>query len=366
MPSTTLPYCPRYVPPPPTQENLDFADLAVIDLAKALTPEGRLELFPQVRDAFRTHGFIYAINHGWTQKQTDRIFDIANVPFTSVSADEAKAYAGDPKKDGYYQGFKTRGSWRLDSENEVFDQIEHYSLNRKVYTRSHPEALRPFLPEIEDFTHHNHYNVVHPILRLLALSLELPEETFVEKHRFDAAGETCARFIKYFKRSQAEEEKSKNVWLKGHADLGSVSVLWSQPIGGLQILSPDGKWRWVRHIDNALVINTGEAMEFLTGGYFKSTIHRVTQPPADQHAYDRLGVFYFSMPDDDVQLVPSAESPVLQRVGIEWCCTDDVAPNMEAWRKGRSAAYGVTPLKQGEKEGVEEEIISGIVVKHYN
>ena len=36
-------------------------------------------------------------------------------------------------------------------------------------------------------------------------------------------------------------------------DTGSVTILWSQPVSGLQILSPDGKWRWVRHIDNALV-----------------------------------------------------------------------------------------------------------------
>ena len=36
-------------------------------------------------------------------------------------------------------------------------------------------------------------------------------------------------------------------------DVGSVTILWSQPVGGLQILSPDGQWRWVRHMDNALV-----------------------------------------------------------------------------------------------------------------
>jgi isopenicillin N synthase-like dioxygenase len=38
-----------------------------------------------------------------------------------------------------------------------------------------------------------------------------------------------------------------------HADIGSITILWSQPIGGLQILAPDGKWKWVRHIDNGLV-----------------------------------------------------------------------------------------------------------------
>lgn len=36
-------------------------------------------------------------------------------------------------------------------------------------------------------------------------------------------------------------------------DFGTVTILYSQPIGGLQILSPDNKWRWIKHIDNALV-----------------------------------------------------------------------------------------------------------------
>lgn len=63
---------------------------------------------------------------------------------------------------------------------------------------------------------------------------------------------------------------TNNVWLKGHTgtqsaafrakhsfltsqDFGSITVVWSQPISALQILSSDGKWRWIKHIDNALV-----------------------------------------------------------------------------------------------------------------
>jgi isopenicillin N synthase-like dioxygenase len=48
---------------------VEFADLAIIDLSKAHTPEGRQELYPQLRDALRTQGFVYAINHGYTQAQ---------------------------------------------------------------------------------------------------------------------------------------------------------------------------------------------------------------------------------------------------------------------------------------------------------
>jgi len=36
-------------------------------------------------------------------------------------------------------------------------------------------------------------------------------------------------------------------------DIGTITVLYSQPIAALQILGPDGKWKWVKHIENALV-----------------------------------------------------------------------------------------------------------------
>ena len=103
----------------------------------------------------------------------------------------------------------------------------------------------------------------------------------------------------------------------------------------------------------------------LSGGFYKGTIHRVVQPPVDQRGYTRLGAFYFGMADDTVRLVPLAESPVLQRVGVQRRCKDEDAPTMEEWRKARTRAYGQTVLKKNER-GIEEEVVSGLVVKHYN
>ncbi|KAF8546095.1 Clavaminate synthase-like protein [Imleria badia] len=366
MPSVTLPKCPRYIAPPPTQVDLEFADLAIIDLSKARTPEGRAELSPQLRDALRTNGFVYAINHGYTQAQRDRMFDIADVPFTAVPPDEMKIYTANIEKVGYYAGYKARKYWKVDTENSIFDQIEQYRINCNVTSRPVPQALRPFLPELDAFARHNHFNILYPILRLIALSLELQEEILVEKHAFAEEGTALIGFMKYYRRTEEDEEKSKNVWLKGHTDIGSVTILWSQPVGGLQILSPDGKWRWVRHIDNALIINTGDMLEFLSGGFYKPTIHRVVQPPHDQSAYDRLGALYLSMPDDGVRLLPFADSPLLQRVGIERRFPDEEAPLSEAWRLERSSKYGRVVLKKGSEENTEEEVVGGIVVKHYN
>jgi len=354
----------HYVPAPEAQEDLEYADLAVIDFAKLSTPSGKAELAVQVRDGMRQQGFVYVINHGYSAAQTERMFDVADVAFAAVSDEEKQKYAGKMLQTGSYQGYKMRQYWHIDAG--VHDQVENYNVNRDVTKKEHPEAVKPVLPEIREFAKQNHFKVLHPILRLLALGMELPENTFADIHGYDAVGETYVRFMKYYPRSAEEEAQTKNVWLKGHTDFGSITILYSQPVAALQILSPDGKWRWIRHIPNALVINAGDALEYLSGGFYRGTIHRVVQPPPSQHGYTRLGVFYFAMPDDNVRLTPylSPANPVW----LDRKFKDEDAPTMEVHRKGRTSAYGKTVLKKTEDGdgNVEEEVINGVVIKHYN
>jgi len=345
---------------------LDYANLPVIDLEKAGTPEGRRALAEEVRDATTKHGFFYVINHGYTQAQTDRIVDIGDIAFTQVSEAEKQKYAGTMKQTGSYQGYKLREYWHID--NGVRDQLEHYNLHRDVTKREHPEILRTFLPEIQAFARHNHCQVLHPILRLLAVGMELPEDAFVDIHGFSADGDTFVRFMKYYPRSKEDEIKTKNVWLKGHTDFGSITVLYSQPVAALQIMTKEGQWKWVRHIENALVINIGDTLELLSGGFYKATIHRVVQPPLDQQSYTRLGAFYFAMANDNVRLDPLPQIPVHKRVGVTRTAGDGAEmPTMETWRKARTAAYGQSEPKVTDKEkGVEEEIFNGVIMRHYN
>ncbi|KAJ7059259.1 Clavaminate synthase-like protein [Mycena amicta] len=363
MPSLTLPSAPRLAQPPTTTENLDYAELPIIDLSRDTNTLARSELAVQVRNAMHTHGFFCVVGHGYTPEETARMFDIADITFSAVDPEEKQVYEGKMKEVGSYQGYKPRQYWHID--NGVHDQLEHYNINRDVTKRGHPAPVRPFLPEIEAFARYSHMNVLHPVLRLLALGLELPEDELVNIHGFDSVGETYVRFMKYYPRTQEEENKTNNVWLKGHTDFGTITVLYSQPIAALQILGQDGKWRWVKHIENAIVINAGDALEFLSGGYYKATIHRVVQPPPDQQHLTRLGVFYFCMTDDAVKLAPLAHSPVLQRAGISRRFTDEEAPTMEQWRRGRTSAYGKSELLKADSD-VEEEVINGVLVKHYN
>ena len=76
--------------------------------------------------------------------------------------------------------------------------------------------------------------------------------------------------LRSFPYSPEDERKVNDVWLKGHTgmyvsagldytdhlpyiDSTSVSILWSQPVPGLQVKSRKGEWRWVRHIENGVV-----------------------------------------------------------------------------------------------------------------
>ena len=104
---------------------MDWADLPVIDLAKFENVENHPLLASQIQDAFLTHGFFYVINHGYRQseakilfislpcylmpEQTDRIFDIADVPFTGVSNEEKQLYGAAIKETGSYLGYKFPG-----------------------------------------------------------------------------------------------------------------------------------------------------------------------------------------------------------------------------------------------------------------
>ena len=107
-------------------------------------------------------------------------------------------------------------------------------------------------------------------------------------------------------------------------------------------------------------------MEFLCGGYYPSTRHRVILPPSDQRNIARLGVFYFAMAADHMRLTPHEESEVLKRVGVRHLCPPGQEPTMEEWRTHRTKSYGTVELTQGREKNVEEEIVHGVVVKHYN
>ena len=67
---------------------------------------------------------------------------------------------------------------------------------------------------------------------------------------------------------------------------------------------------------DADIVNVADALEFLSGGYLRSTVHRVVRPPEEQAEQPRLSLIYFARPQADVKVRP-VESPLLKRLGSQ-------------------------------------------------
>ncbi|KAI0774828.1 Clavaminate synthase-like protein [Trametes elegans] len=364
---------PRWTYPPTSDKEFDFAKLETLDLSRVTgdnyenVPE---DVVKTIGDAFSRDGFIYATNHGLSSEQILRQFSIAQLAFDGVSEEEKSEYRAKILEAGDFTGYKPRGHWKLKG---VADQIEHFSLGAQSYRPERreaifPPALRPLVDEIEEFAEYNHEHIYRKILTVLSLVLKLPP-TYLwdlasnKDERFD-----LFRYALYHPPPPGDDSKTDGVRLQGHTDFNAVSLLYSQPIVSLQVLMPDNVWRYVRHVPDALVINLGDAMHFISGGYLKQTIHRVVSPPDPaQVPYRRVGVFYFAQFNRSTRLAPIADSPVAASTGKTFFDEGRKSPTAWEWEESRVKAYG----QGGQKKVIdggheEEEMIGGEKVVHYN
>ena len=200
---------------------------------------------------------------------------------------------------------------------------------------------------------------------LFAIVLELPEDYFTARHRYDEAVSDChLRYMKYHARDAATNAKLDNIWVKGHTDFGSLTLLFRQPVAALQVRGAEGSWKWVKPYDGSITVNVADALQFLTNGFLKSSIHRVVAPPPDQAGIDRLGVLYFVRPENNLPLKP-VDSPVLKRLGYKSEGSEVEGITAGDWVKARVKA-GVDRSKEARSEVSEQEILKGVKAKYFD
>ncbi|WWC90403.1 uncharacterized protein L201_005338 [Kwoniella dendrophila CBS 6074] len=302
---------------PETKEDLDWADLPTIDLSKFSNPQGKKELAQELIEAIRTKGFFYVINFGIPQEKVDRQFSLGN-QFYDLPLEEKSKYTAD-LDNGAFNGYKPAGRNIL--AGGIRDRIEHYNIPKfdGYHERDQPDIIRENIGEIEEFARSLHTNVLDPLHALIAIALELPEDYFINLHKYENPSEDHLRYMMYrhFTPEQIEQIQSDDgVYSLGHTDLGTLTLLFRQPVAALQIKDhATGDWKWAKPLNGSLTVNTCDALSFLTGGYIKSTVHRVQIPPKDQNQFDRLGLLYFARPSNDLPLA-TIKSPLLEREGF--------------------------------------------------
>ncbi|KAH9957689.1 Clavaminate synthase-like protein [Russula dissimulans] len=321
---------------PETTENLDWAELLTLDLSKYGTPQGKQELAQFLIKALREKGFFYVKNFNISQEDVNRQFSIGR-EFYELPLEERLKYVPDGLDQGKFNGYIPAGRRILDAKTGIRDRVEIYNIPKfnGHFKHHHPQLIQETIHEVERFARLLHSQVLDPLHTLLAVALELPEDYFRNIHNYDVKSEDHLRYMKYTKFTSEENAAIGDSWVRAHTDLGSFTLLFRQPVAALQIRDPiHNEWKWVKPQDATLTVNACDAISFLTGGYVKSTIHRVVAPPKDQQHVDRLGLLYFSRPHNDVVLNTIADSPVLRREGFTQNVFEksgNPVPTVEAW-----------------------------------
>ncbi|CAG8283267.1 unnamed protein product [Penicillium salamii] len=317
-----------------TKYELDWADLATLDLSQFEVPGGKRRLANQLNEAIHEIGFFYIANVGLTSEQVDRQFAIGR-KILGLSEEEKLKYRAD-LEGGSYNGYRPLGS--IEILPGLYDNVEFYNVFKFVdkYRREHPAVVQQYYTEIETFHRLIHENIAFKLLQLIAIILELPEDALTNHHLYKDDSESFLRYMRYRNRSSSENSKFQELYLRGHTDFGSLTFVFSQPIAGLQVKTPDGNWKYVKPYPGSIVVNTADCLQFWTNGYLQSSIHRVVVPPEDQRHVDRFGLLYFARPTDSMNL-ETMESPLLRRLGLKNDDKKDDQPPLEVgeWIRSR-------------------------------
>jgi isopenicillin N synthase-like dioxygenase len=114
------------------------------------------------------------------------------------------------------------------------------------------------------------------VMRALALGLGL-EETFFDK--LVDAGDNNLRLLHYPPVPKDTFQKPNTVRAGEHSDYGTITLLFQDTRGGLQVRSPKGTFVNATPIEGTIVINAGDLLARWANGRIASTKHRVVEPP---------------------------------------------------------------------------------------
>lgn len=140
------------------------------------------------------------------------------------------------------------------------------------------------------------------VMSAIALGLGLGEGFFNE---YVQTGDNNLRLLHYPPVSREVFEKNQGQVRAGaHTDYGSITLLWQDGRGGLQVQADDGDWKDVVPVPQTVVVNAGDLLARWSNDRIKSTKHRVVEPPAkiagDAQEYPaRYSIAYFCNPDYD-------------------------------------------------------------------
>lgn len=290
-------------------------NIPLIDFAPFLSddPVSQQRVAREIYHACHDIGFIYLVNHGIPQEAINRAFEQSRHFFNLPLAKKQEvAWSSEASNRGYV-GIERE---RLD-ENQPGDLKEAFNVGKEVspaeaadqgvalVQNCWPEGESQFKAAITDFFEVCAAGAAR-VFRAFAIALSMPENFLVDKH---ASHGYTLRLLHYPPLNATP--KPGQIRAGAHSDYGTLTLLFQDQVGGLEVLNHQGEWIDAPAIPGAILINTGDLTERWSNDVFRSTKHRVGLPRPEKAMCDRYSIAFFCQPDVDAEIVclPTCQGP---------------------------------------------------------
>ncbi|MEO0457157.1 MAG: 2OG-Fe(II) oxygenase family protein [Cyanobacteria bacterium P01_A01_bin.114] len=144
------------------------------------------------------------------------------------------------------------------------------------------------------------------VLEGFAIALSLPPHFFTQHHQHQQLH--TLRCLHYPALVQSPEQLPTGQLRAGeHTDYGSITLLFQQAIGGLEVQTPRGRWLAAPPVPDTILVNIGDLLQRWTNDILRSTPHRVKPT---HHQVSRYSIALFCDPDPDTVVTCINASPV--------------------------------------------------------
>ena len=265
-----------------------------------LDPKGFSETLGQI---CRDHGFFLLKNHPVPASLISDIFAQSDAFFALPEAEKKPlSISSNP----HNRGWAALGSESLDEKSGQVDQKQAFNIGLD-FAPNDPEILRgdPFRgvnlwPDLDGFQDvalayfKANLDLGVALHKALAHNLGLPRDYF-DTH-FDAPM-AILRLLSYRAASGTEGE----IGAGAHTDYGSITLLMTDGVSGLQVKPRGQDWVSVPHVPGAFVVNIGDCLMRWTNMIYCSTPHRVLPPPKPRKS---IAFFLDPNPDSVISALP--------------------------------------------------------------
>jgi len=164
-------------------------------------------------------------------------------------------------------------------------------------------------------------NAAKKIIRCIEIYLKLDKDFLISKHKnlsdHSIKTQTVLRSLYYYNLNPNDNFPPNAIRCGEHSDWGTITLLIQDMVGGLEVKTSKGEWIDAEPVENAILLNSGQLLEYWSGGHFHAAMHRVRIKTEGIIATKpRQSVVYFINPDYDASVFPCI--PVLTEKEAEF------------------------------------------------